>query len=157
MGIRSTEEDFLTARLTAMQVASIEHDLAELDARDPYALEAGELRTFRTPDDPVVAPLVRLLHLILSSAVMKNATHVLLLPGEQTFEVAFFIVDAWQLEVQPPHNLVNALGELVKDLCGAAGAVKVRLRKGQTVHALASVRRTSHGTRTLIRLVDLYH
>jgi hypothetical protein len=156
MGTRTTHEDFLTSRLNSTQVDVVEGDIAELNGRDPYRSEGMVPRTFCAPGDEA-APVPRLLHLILGNAVTKGASHILMLPAQGRLEVAFCVVDSWKLELQPPFRLASVMAGLVEELCGSAGAMKVQLGKGRTVHALAKLRETLEGPRTLIRLVDVFN
>jgi len=135
--------------------AGLSADLMALGEQDPFSIAERGVRTFAAPVN--TTPSIRLLYAILSNAVIKGASHALLLPREHKLEVWYHLGERWTLEVEPPYKLASSLTRELSAMCAPSGVVKVISYTERPAYAVIRSRDTVHGIRSLVRLVDARH
>ena len=134
----------------------------ELEGEDLSAI-ADELSQPRDLLDLVdEAPVIRLLNSILTEAVKERASDVHIEPYERSLEVRFRIDGILYRKLAPPRGLQEPLASRVKIMAGLDIAEKrlpqdgrIRLIiAGRDVDVRVSIIPTSHGERTVMRILD---
>jgi type IV pilus assembly protein PilB len=144
--------------------ASIEDVISDFDdedfevVNDAESVDVAELA--RLTED---APVVKLVNLILTDAIRKNASDIHIEPYEKDFRVRYRIDGVLYQVMKPPRKLKNALTSRIKimaDLDIAErrlpqdGRIKLKMGKGQEMDYRVSVLPTLFGEKVVLRLLD---
>lgn len=109
------------------------------------------------------APVVKLVNLILTDAIKKNASDIHIEPYEKSFRVRYRIDGILYEVMKPPLKLKNALTSRVKimselDIAERRlpqdGRIKLKLGKGREMDFRVSVLPTLFGEKIVLRLLD---
>jgi type IV pilus assembly protein PilB len=109
------------------------------------------------------APVVKLVNLILTDAIKKNASDIHIEPYEKSFRVRYRIDGVLYEVMKPPLKLKNALTSRVKimselDIAERRlpqdGRIKLKLGKGREMDFRVSVLPTLFGEKIVLRLLD---
>jgi type IV pilus assembly protein PilB len=109
------------------------------------------------------APVVKLVNLILTDAIKKNASDIHIEPYEKSFRVRYRIDGVLYEQMRPPLKLKNALTSRVKimselDIAERRlpqdGRIKLKLGKGKEMDFRVSVLPTLFGEKIVLRLLD---
>ncbi|MCA9503827.1 MAG: type IV-A pilus assembly ATPase PilB [Spirochaetaceae bacterium] len=120
--------------------------------------DAGALK--REAED---APVVKLVNLILTDAIKKNASDIHIEPYEKSFRVRYRIDGVLYEVMKPPLKLKNALTSRIKimselDIAERRlpqdGRIKLKLGKGREMDFRVSVLPTLFGEKIVLRLLD---
>jgi len=146
------------------QSASLEDVIGDFDdtdidlIQDAEDLDVNELA--KASED---APVVKLVNLILTDAVKKNASDIHIEPYERTFRVRYRIDGVLYEVMKPPIKLRNAITSRLKimsDLDIAErrlpqdGRIKLKLGRGREMDFRVSVLPTLFGEKVVLRLLD---
>ena len=113
--------------------------------------------------DAEEAPVVKLVNLILTDAIKKNASDIHIEPYEKSFRVRYRIDGLLYEVMKPPLKLKNALTSRVKimselDIAERRlpqdGRIKLKLGKGREMDFRVSVLPTLFGEKIVLRLLD---
>jgi len=127
-------------------------------AEDEEDLNVDELA--RATED---APVVRLVNLILTDAIKKNASDIHIEPYEKSFRVRYRIDGVLYEVMKPPLKLKNAITSRIKIMSSLDiaerrlpqdGRIKIKLGKGQEMDYRVSVLPTLFGEKVVMRLLD---
>jgi len=109
------------------------------------------------------APVVKLVNLILTDAIKKNASDIHIEPYEKSFRVRYRIDGVLYEVMKPPLKLKNALTSRVKimselDIAERRlpqdGRIKLKMGKGREMDFRVSVLPTLFGEKIVLRLLD---
>jgi type IV pilus assembly protein PilB len=109
------------------------------------------------------APVVKLVNLVLTDAIKKNASDIHIEPYEKSFRVRYRIDGVLYEVMKPPLKLKNALTSRVKimselDIAERRlpqdGRIKLKLGKGREMDFRVSVLPTLFGEKIVLRLLD---
>lgn len=109
------------------------------------------------------APVVKLVNLILTDAIKKNASDIHIEPYEKSFRVRYRIDGVLYEVMKPPLKLKNALTSRIKimselDIAERRlpqdGRIKLKLGKGREMDFRVSVLPTLFGEKVVLRLLD---
>lgn len=109
------------------------------------------------------APVVKLVNLILTDAIKKNASDIHIEPYEKSFRVRYRIDGVLYETMKPPLKLKNALTSRVKimselDIAERRlpqdGRIKLKMGKGREMDFRVSVLPTLFGEKIVLRLLD---
>ncbi|MBY0400228.1 type IV-A pilus assembly ATPase PilB [Myxococcota bacterium] len=109
------------------------------------------------------APVVKLVNLILTDAIKKNASDIHIEPYEKSFRVRYRIDGLLYEVMKPPLKLKNALTSRIKimselDIAERRlpqdGRIKLKLGKGREMDFRVSVLPTLFGEKVVLRLLD---
>ncbi len=134
-------------------------DDSEIDlVTDQDEIDAAELA--KASED---APVVKLVNLILTDAIKKNASDIHVEPYEKTFRVRYRIDGVLYEVMKPPMKLKNAITSRVKimselDIAERRlpqdGRIKLKLGRGKEMDFRVSVLPTLFGEKIVMRLLD---
>jgi type IV pilus assembly protein PilB len=146
------------------QASSLEDVMGDFDdsdidlVQDGEELDADELA--RASED---APVVKLVNLILTDAVKKEASDIHVEPYEKTFRVRYRIDGVLYEVMKPPIKLKNAITSRVKimselDIAERRlpqdGRIKLKMGRGRETDFRVSVLPTLFGEKIVLRLLD---
>jgi type IV pilus assembly protein PilB len=109
------------------------------------------------------APVVKLVNLIMSSAIKKGASDIHIEPYEKSFRVRNRIDGVLYDEMKPPMKLKNAITSRVKIMASLDiaerrlpqdGRIKLKLGRGREMDFRVSVLPTLFGEKIVLRLLD---
>ncbi len=109
------------------------------------------------------APVVKLVNLILTDAIKKNASDIHIEPYEKTFRVRYRIDGVLYQIMKPPMKLRNAITSRVKIMAQLDiaerrlpqdGRIKIKLPNGKDMDYRVSVLPTLFGEKIVMRLLD---
>jgi type IV pilus assembly protein PilB len=109
------------------------------------------------------APVVKLVNLILTDAIKKNASDIHIEPYERDFRVRYRIDGSLYEVMKPPRKLKNALTSRVKIMAELDiaerrlpqdGRIKLKLAKNREMDYRVSVLPTLFGEKIVLRLLD---
>ncbi len=144
--------------------ASLQDVMEEFDdtdislAEDEEDVDVNEL-TKATED----APVVRLVNMILTDAIKRNASDIHIEPYEKSFRVRYRIDGVLYEVMKPPMKLKNAITSRLKIMAQLDiaerrlpqdGRIKIKLGKGQEMDYRVSVMPTLFGEKVVLRLLD---
>ncbi len=146
------------------QSSSIDDVMADFDdtdmevVNDDDEVDVGELA--RESED---APVVKLVNLVLTDAIKKDASDIHIEPYEKQFRVRYRIDGVLYEVMKPPLKLKNAITSRVKimselDIAERRlpqdGRIKLKLGRGKEMDYRVSVLPTLFGEKTVLRLLD---
>jgi len=109
------------------------------------------------------APVVRLVNLILTDAIKKNASDIHIEPYEKSFRVRYRIDGVLYEVMKPPMKLKNPICARIKIMANLDiaerrlpqdGRIKIKLGKDKEMDYRVSVLPTLFGEKTVLRLLD---
>ena len=109
------------------------------------------------------APVVKLVNLILTDAVKRNASDIHIEPYEKEFRVRYRIDGVLYEVMKPPLKLKNAITSRIKIMASLDiaerrlpqdGRIKLKLGRGHEMDYRVSVLPTLFGEKTVLRLLD---
>ncbi|GAB4257007.1 MAG: type IV-A pilus assembly ATPase PilB [Deferrisomatales bacterium] len=109
------------------------------------------------------APVVKLVNLILSDAIKKNASDIHIEPYEKSFRVRYRIDGVLYEEMKPPMKLKNAITSRVKIMANLDiaerrlpqdGRIKLKISRDKDMDFRVSVLPTLFGEKIVLRLLD---
>ncbi|MBI5886438.1 MAG: type IV-A pilus assembly ATPase PilB [Deltaproteobacteria bacterium] len=109
------------------------------------------------------APVVKLVNMILTDAIKKNASDIHIEPYEKSFRVRYRIDGVLQEVMKPPMKLRNAITSRIKIIANLDiaerrlpqdGRIKLKLAKNKEMDYRVSVLPTLFGEKTVLRLLD---
>ncbi|WP_461394925.1 ATPase, T2SS/T4P/T4SS family, partial [Deferrisoma sp.] len=134
-------------------------DLDELElVQDEEDVDVADLE--RAVED---APVVKLVNLILSDAIKKNASDIHIEPYEKSFRVRYRIDGVLYEQMRPPMKLKNAITSRVKIMASLDiaerrlpqdGRIKLKISKDKDMDFRVSVLPTLFGEKIVLRLLD---
>jgi type IV pilus assembly protein PilB len=146
------------------QSASLTSVMSDLDEIDLEVVEeSDDVDVKELAKATEEAPVVKLVNLILTDAVKKEASDIHLEPYEKEFRVRYRIDGVLYEVMRPPLKLKNAITSRVKimsDLDIAErrlpqdGRIKLKLGKGREMDYRVSVLPTLFGEKVVLRLLD---
>jgi type IV pilus assembly protein PilB len=146
------------------QTSSLEDVMGDCDDSDSdlvqesVDVDAAELA--RASED---APVVKLVNLILTDAIKKNASDIHVEPYEKSFRVRYRIDGVLYEAMKPPMKLKNAITSRMKimselDIAERRlpqdGRIKLKLGRGKEMDFRVSVLPTLYGEKIVLRLLD---
>jgi len=144
--------------------ASLQEVMEEFDdsdislAEDEEDVDVSELA--KATED---APVVRLVNMILTDAIKRNASDIHIEPYEKSFRVRYRIDGVLYEVMKPPMKLKNAITSRIKIMAQLDiaerrlpqdGRIKIKLGKGQEMDYRVSVLPTLFGEKVVLRLLD---
>ena len=146
------------------QSSSLEDVMGDFDDSDIDLVQEGEKidadELARASED---APVVKLVNLILTDAVKKEASDIHIEPYEKTFRVRYRIDGVLYEVMKPPMKLKNAITSRVKimselDIAERRlpqdGRIKLKMGRGKEMDFRVSVLPTLFGEKIVLRLLD---
>jgi type IV pilus assembly protein PilB len=142
-------------------LTSVMSDLEDVDLEVVEEADDFDLKELAKATEE--APVVKLVNLILTDAVKKEASDIHLEPYEKEFRVRYRIDGVLYEVMRPPLKLKNAITSRVKimsDLDIAErrlpqdGRIKLKLGKGREMDYRVSVLPTLFGEKVVLRLLD---
>ena len=134
-------------------------DLDDLELLDESSFDdVGELE--RASED---APVVKLVNLILTDAIKKQASDIHIEPYEHSFRVRYRIDGVLYEVMKPPRKLKNAITSRVKIMATLDiaerrlpqdGRIKIRISRNQDMDYRVSCLPTLFGEKIVLRLLD---
>ncbi len=109
------------------------------------------------------APVIRLVNMILTNAIKKNASDIHIEPYEKTFRIRYRIDGVLYEEMKPPMKLKNPIVARVKIMANLNiaekrlpqdGRIKIKMGKNQEMDYRVSVLPTLFGEKVVCRLLD---
>jgi len=109
------------------------------------------------------APVVKLVNLILSDAIKKNASDIHIEPYEKSFRVRYRVDGILYDEMKPPMKLKNAITSRIKIMSNLDiaerrlpqdGRIKLKISKDKDMDYRVSVLPTLFGEKIVLRLLD---
>ncbi len=109
------------------------------------------------------APVIKLVNLILTDAIKKNASDIHIEPYEKTFRVRYRIDGVLYEVLKPPMKMKNAIISRIKIMSGMDiaerrlpqdGRIKIKLGKDREMDYRVSVIPTLFGEKVVLRLLD---
>jgi len=109
------------------------------------------------------APVVKLVNMILTDAIKKNASDIHIEPYEKSFRVRYRVDGVLQEVMKPPMKLRNAITSRIKIISNLDiaerrlpqdGRIKLKLGKNKEMDYRVSVLPTLFGEKTVLRLLD---
>ncbi len=109
------------------------------------------------------APVIKLVNLILTDAIKKNASDIHIEPYEKTFRVRYRIDGVLYEVLKPPMKMKNAIISRIKIMSGMDiaerrlpqdGRIKIKLGKDREMDYRVSVVPTLFGEKVVLRLLD---
>jgi len=109
------------------------------------------------------APVVKLVNMILTDAIKKNASDIHIEPYEKSFRVRYRIDGVLSEVMRPPLKLKNAITSRIKIIANLDiaerrlpqdGRIKLKLAKNKEMDYRVSVLPTLFGEKTVLRLLD---
>jgi len=146
------------------QSSSLDDVMADFDdsdmevVQDEDDVDVGELA--KESED---APVVKLVNLILTDAIKKNASDIHIEPYEKQFRVRYRIDGVLYEVMKPPMKLRNAITSRVKIMAELDiaerrlpqdGRIKLKLGRSREMDYRVSVLPTLFGEKTVMRLLD---
>jgi len=149
---------YQTATTTAEDILQDFDDSDIAIAEDEENVDLNELA--KATED---APVIRLVNLILTDAIKKNASDIHVEPYEKSFRVRYRIDGVLYEVMKPPMKLKNAITSRIKIMAALDiaerrlpqdGRIKIKLGKGQEMDYRVSVLPTLFGEKVVLRLLD---
>ncbi|MDJ0848460.1 MAG: type IV-A pilus assembly ATPase PilB [Myxococcota bacterium] len=144
---------------TSLDEVMGDFDDSDIDlVTDDEDVDVGELA--KASED---APVVKLVNLILTDAVKKNASDIHIEPYEKTFRVRYRIDGVLYEVMKPPMKLRNAITSRIKimselDIAERRlpqdGRIKLKMGRGREMDFRVSVLPTLFGEKVVMRLLD---
>ncbi len=146
------------------QSASLQSVMSDLDDVDLELVDTEESVDVKELEQATEdAPVVKLVNLILTDAVKKEASDIHIEPYEKEFRVRYRIDGVLYEVMRPPMKLKNALTSRVKimselDIAERRlpqdGRIKLKMGKGKEMDYRVSVLPTLFGEKVVLRLLD---
>jgi type IV pilus assembly protein PilB len=146
------------------QSTSLEDVMGDFDDSDIALIEdADDVDVNELAKASEDAPVVKLVNLILTDAVKKNASDIHVEPYEKTFRVRYRIDGVLYESMKPPMKLKNAIVSRLKimselDIAERRlpqdGRIKLKLGRGKEMDFRVSVLPTLFGEKLVLRLLD---
>ena len=146
------------------QSASIDDIMGDFDDSDVEVLsEDDEFDVLELAKESEDAPVVKLVNLILTDAIKKEASDIHIEPYEKEFRVRYRIDGVLYESMKPPNKLRNAITSRLKimselDIAERRlpqdGRIKLKLGRGKEMDYRVSVLPTLFGEKTVLRLLD---
>ncbi len=146
------------------QSTSLEDVMGDFDDSDIALIENAEdvdvNELAKASED---APVVKLVNLILTDAVKKNASDIHVEPYEKSFRVRYRIDGVLYETMKPPMKLKNAIVSRLKIMAELDiaerrlpqdGRIKLKLGRGKEMDFRVSVLPTLYGEKIVLRLLD---
>ena len=146
------------------QSATMADALSEFDDIDLELVGEDELENIneleRASED---APVVKLVNLILTDAVKKNASDIHIEPYEYMFRVRYRIDGVLYEVMKPPRKLKNAITSRLKIMANLDiaerrlpqdGRIKIKMGRGQEMDYRVNCLPTLFGEKVVLRLLD---
>ncbi len=156
--IKEAIDSYYDSGATLQDVMEDFDDTDIMLAEDEEEVDVGELA--KATED---APVVRLVNLILTDAIKKNASDIHVEPYEKSFRVRYRIDGVLYEMMKPPMKLRNAITSRIKIMASLDiaerrlpqdGRIKIKLGKGQEMDYRVSVLPTLFGEKVVMRLLD---
>ncbi len=140
--------------------------IAELDLSDAdidYEADQEDINVLELEKESEDAPVIRLVNVILLSAIRKGASDIHIEPYEKRLRVRYRVDGVLQEEMTPPLRLKNAISSRLKimsqlDIAERRlpqdGRIKLKLGKGREMDFRVSVLPTLWGEKIVMRLLD---
>jgi hypothetical protein len=146
------------------KTSSLEDVMGDFDDSDIDLIqESDEIDAAELAKASEDAPVVKLVNLILTDAVKKNASDIHIEPYEKSFRVRYRIDGVLYEVMKPPMKLKNAITSRVKimselDIAERRlpqdGRIKLKLGRGKEMDFRVSVLPTLFGEKVVMRLLD---
>jgi len=156
--IRESIDKYYDSGATLQDVMEDFDDTDIFMADDEENVDLNELQ--KATED---APVVKLVNLILTDAIKKNASDIHVEPYEKSFRVRYRIDGVLYEVMKPPMKLKNAITSRIKIMASLDiaerrlpqdGRIKIKLGKGQEMDYRVSVLPTLFGEKVVLRLLD---
>ncbi len=146
------------------QSASIDDIMGDFDDSDVEILtDDDDVDVLELAKESEDAPVVKLVNLILTDAIKKDASDIHIEPYEKDFRVRYRIDGVLYESMKPPNKLRNAITSRIKimselDIAERRlpqdGRIKLKLGRGKEMDYRVSVLPTLFGEKTVLRLLD---
>jgi type IV pilus assembly protein PilB len=146
------------------QETLLEEVMADFDdAGIDFVTDEDEFDANSVGEEASDAPVVKLVNLILTDAIKKNASDIHVEPYEKSFRVRYRIDGVLYEVMKPPLKLKNAITSRIKimselDIAERRlpqdGRIKLKLGKGREMDFRVSVLPTLFGEKIVLRLLD---
>ncbi len=156
--IKTSIDKYYDSSATLLDVMS-NFDLEDLEVvSDSDDVNVADLE--RAVDD---APVVKLVNLILSDAIRKEASDIHIEPYEKNFRVRYRIDGVLYEEMKPPMKLKNAITSRIKIMANLDiaerrlpqdGRIKLKISRDKDMDFRVSVLPTLFGEKIVLRLLD---
>ena len=144
--------------------SALEEVMAGFDDSDINVIrEEDELDSAALKGEAEEAPVVKLVNLIMTDAIKKQASDIHVEPYEKTFRVRYRIDGVLYEVMKPPMKLRNAIISRVKIMAELDiaerrlpqdGRIKLKMGRGREMDFRVSVLPTLYGEKVVLRLLD---
>ena len=143
--------------------STLEKAMQDIDMDIEMAEEEEEISVEELARASEDAPVVRLVNLILTDAIKKNASDIHIEPYEKIFRVRYRIDGLLYEVMKPAMKLRNAITSRIKIMANLDiaerripqdGRIKMKIGKGQEMDYRVSVFPTLFGEKVVLRLLD---
>ncbi len=153
------------ARLYQAEQASAFDDVMNAFSDEDISVDTGDQVAFDTmgADGPDAAPVIKLVNLILTDAISRNASDIHIEPYEKSFRVRFRVDGALQEVMAPPLKLKQPVVSRLKIMAALDiaerrlpqdGRIKLKLGSNKEMDFRVSVLPTLFGEKVVMRLLD---
>jgi type IV pilus assembly protein PilB len=146
------------------KTSSLDDIMGDFDDSDLELVETNEdVDVNALAKESEDAPVVKLVNLILTDAIKKNASDIHVEPYEKEFRVRYRIDGVLYEVMRPPMKLKNAMTSRLKIMAELDiaerrlpqdGRIKLKLGRGKEMDYRVSVLPTLFGEKTVLRLLD---
>jgi type IV pilus assembly protein PilB len=146
------------------QTSSLDDIMGDFDDSDlEFVSDSDEVDVNELAKESEDAPVVKLVNLVLTDAIKKDASDIHIEPYEKEFRVRYRIDGVLYEVMRPPMKLKNAITSRLKimselDIAERRlpqdGRIKLKLGRGREMDYRVSVLPTLFGEKTVLRLLD---
>ena len=146
------------------KTSSLDDIMGDFDDSDlELVSDEGDVDVNALAKESEDAPVVKLVNLILTDAIKKNASDIHIEPYEKEFRVRYRIDGVLYEVMKPPMKLKNAITSRMKIMAELDiaerrlpqdGRIKLKLGRGKEMDYRVSVLPTLFGEKTVMRLLD---